>query len=280
MGTPIMPFDTDAYLADTTNLSTAAHGAYLLILMAMWRSPQGRIQNNRTTLAEAAQTTADKWDRYLARKILPLLSVIEPDGGTQPEATSESDGDTRGWITQKRLAVEHAKARNKRWDSRLEYHGPSDSKLGIDSVIEDSDSQQAEKKKEDSESYLTLTGGDEFVDNKRRCRLPKTWVLPEPWRHWARQQGLRDVDIATYADGFANHWWATGKPMLDWFAAWRKWVGNEIKWNVRRQMRSRDPERPGGIFRLAAKMNGVNEDADDETWWRQWATEQTKTTEQ
>ena len=90
---PAMLLWTDAYLSDTTHLSTFEHGVYLLILMAMWRSG-GRLPNNDERLARTARTTVDKWKRASVN-IRPLL-------------TEEGE-----WITQKRLSQElgFAKAR-------------------------------------------------------------------------------------------------------------------------------------------------------------------------
>ena len=47
---PIMPFYTDAYIGDTFHLSTIEHGAYLLLLIFMWRNG-GSLNNDPKYLA-------------------------------------------------------------------------------------------------------------------------------------------------------------------------------------------------------------------------------------
>jgi uncharacterized protein YdaU (DUF1376 family) len=83
---PAMYLWTDAYLADTGHLTTFEHGAYLLILMAMWRAG-GSLPNTEITLARTARTTIDRW-----RKIAPTIHAM---------LTIEGDR-----ITQKRLRAE------------------------------------------------------------------------------------------------------------------------------------------------------------------------------
>lgn len=65
---PFFPLYTDAYLADTTHLTTTEHGAYLLLLMTAWRSPACCLPDDDARLARYAKMTLDKW-----RKIRPTL---------------------------------------------------------------------------------------------------------------------------------------------------------------------------------------------------------------
>lgn len=74
-----MPLDFAAFLADTTHLSTVEIGAYVLILGAMWRSPDGHIESNDLYLARAARLSLDKWKR-IAPTMRALLSVRAEDG--------------------------------------------------------------------------------------------------------------------------------------------------------------------------------------------------------
>lgn len=87
---PAMMLWTDKYLGDTTHLTTVEHGAYLLILMAMWRAG-GSLPNDEMRLARTARLSLDKW-----RKIAPTIDSF---------LTIEND-----CITQKRLKLELEKA--------------------------------------------------------------------------------------------------------------------------------------------------------------------------
>jgi uncharacterized protein YdaU (DUF1376 family) len=65
---PALPLFTDAYLGDTTHLSTLEHGAYLLLLMVSWRTPGCCVPDDDALLARYTRMTRDKW-----RKVRPIL---------------------------------------------------------------------------------------------------------------------------------------------------------------------------------------------------------------
>ena len=60
---PSLPLWTDAYLGDTTHLTTLEHGAYLLLLIAAWRSPNCRLPNDDKMLARYTKLTPTQWKR-------------------------------------------------------------------------------------------------------------------------------------------------------------------------------------------------------------------------
>jgi uncharacterized protein YdaU (DUF1376 family) len=63
---PAMPMYWDAYIADTTHLSTEEHGAYLLLLAAMWRR-DGSVPDNDKDIARIVGLTVAKWRRVRER---------------------------------------------------------------------------------------------------------------------------------------------------------------------------------------------------------------------
>ena len=63
---PSMPMYWDAYLADTTHLTTEEHGAYMLLLAAMWRR-NGSIPEDDGDIARILGMTKGKWAKTKAR---------------------------------------------------------------------------------------------------------------------------------------------------------------------------------------------------------------------
>lgn len=76
---------TGDYLADTQHFSCAQHGAYLLILMAMWRNG-GYLANDEARLARIVKLPANKW-RVIAPAVMELMT-IESDRFTQKRLLS------------------------------------------------------------------------------------------------------------------------------------------------------------------------------------------------
>lgn len=89
---PAMPLWTDAYLGDTTHLTTIEHGAYLLLLMAMWRAEGHKLPNDMKMLARYARMTPGQFQR-----IWPVL---------KPFFRCASDSITQGRLTDEAVAVE------------------------------------------------------------------------------------------------------------------------------------------------------------------------------
>lgn len=60
---PSLPLFTDAFIADTSHLSAQETGAYLLLLMVAWRSPDCRLPDDDARLARYARVDRRTWLR-------------------------------------------------------------------------------------------------------------------------------------------------------------------------------------------------------------------------
>jgi uncharacterized protein YdaU (DUF1376 family) len=65
---PAMPMYWDAYLGDTTHLTTEEHGAYLLLLAAMWRR-DGSVPDDDKDNARIIGLTPAKWRKIKVRLV-------------------------------------------------------------------------------------------------------------------------------------------------------------------------------------------------------------------
>lgn len=70
---PYMKLYVAEYLAETTHLSAPEHGAYLLLLMAMWRAG-GKLPRDQVKLGKIARCTPDQWAE-IAPNVLAFFKV-------------------------------------------------------------------------------------------------------------------------------------------------------------------------------------------------------------
>lgn len=94
---PAMPLWTDAYLGDTTHLTTVEHGAYFLLLIVAWRSKEGTLPDDDTMLARYSKLSATQW-----KKIRPIL---------EPFFRIENGVWTQGRLSDERAAVKNNSSR-------------------------------------------------------------------------------------------------------------------------------------------------------------------------
>jgi uncharacterized protein YdaU (DUF1376 family) len=90
---PAMPLWTDAYLGDAYHLSTEEHGAYFLLLIAAWRTPDCRLRDDDKFLARVVKANQQRWNQRLRPAIEGFWDISD------------------GFWTQKRLLKEREKAR-------------------------------------------------------------------------------------------------------------------------------------------------------------------------
>lgn len=82
-----IPLFPDAYLRDTTHLTTEEHGAYFLLLMAAWGTEDCSLPNDEKRLAALAKLPVARW-RKIAPTVLEFWTI------------------DRGRLSQKRLRQE------------------------------------------------------------------------------------------------------------------------------------------------------------------------------
>jgi uncharacterized protein YdaU (DUF1376 family) len=219
---PAMPLWTDAYLGDTTHLTTIEHGAYILLLMAMWRAG-GTLPNDDRLLARYARLTAGQWKR-----VKPVL---------WPFFTVRSDEIMQGRLTDELKAVRQKSRRQ------------SDNAKSRWLKINDTGDATAEPSQSHGNASLTHNHIEKELPNgsskkkdstKKGTRLPEDWKLPRQWGQWAVEAGMDEVSVRREADTFRDHWIAQPGAKgvkLDWQATWRNWI---------RRAKERTPKRAAG----------------------------------
>ena len=223
---PFMQLYVGDYLADTLDLTTEQHGAYLLLLMTMWRHG-ARLPNDPSKLARIARVSARRW--HLVWPEIQHFFYV--------------DGDD---VRNKRLDREHQKA-----VSISEKRSASGAKGGAAKVLKSINSDVANASdllKHSQISDIIKEKEEANASSKKRgSRLPPDWRLPKACGEWAVSEGLSGADTRIEGEKFKDYWTglAGSKGVkLDWQATWRNWVRKAIADRQKPGFRSIQGDKP------------------------------------
>jgi len=233
---PALPLWTDAYLGDTTHLTTTEHGAYLLLLMAMWRNG-GSLPDDEKLLARYARLTSGQWGRMAAT--IRAFFRVENGSITQGRLTDELVAVKRNSTKQS----DNSKARwlktNKTVDAKPKSgisHGNASLPISISS------------KKEEQDAGAK-------IDVSQPVENPDSWNPDRLLFEVMGAVGLKSGRIPT-------HWMPPASTMHVW-----RWVTDlklepEAVVDAARLSRQQHPEAPNGpkaldgaMRRLASEMS-------------------------
>ena len=202
---PIMPFATDAYLADTTHFTTIEHGAYMLLLMTMWRAG-GSLPSDAKTLAKYTRLSPRQFER-----IWPTL---------EPLFHVEDDHIWHGKLQDFLVAVRQksVKASN---SARAKWR----------KTKETGDANAPPKQCERNAIHKPKVKREAKASPKKApdkgSRLPENWELNRADGEWAVSQGMAEERVRFEADKFRDYWLgvpgAKGRK-VDWASTWRNWI--------------------------------------------------------
>lgn len=207
--TPFMQLYIADYLGDTQHLTTEQHGAYLLLLMAMWRA-DGRLPNDPAKLCRIARVSARRW-HLIAEDVMAFFTV---------------DGEE---ITQKRLVEERKKAA-----SISEKRSASGKRGGQAKALKSKEPPLANAKQmpQHSQKPDTKEEKQDLRSSKKKSpasRIPENF---QPDLDWAVARGLTRSQAEMQAEKFRNYWLGAKEgAKADWPATWRTWVLNFIERN-------------------------------------------------
>jgi uncharacterized protein YdaU (DUF1376 family) len=219
--TPAFNLDTAAYLADTSHLSLPHHGAYLLILMTMWRA-DGWIADDERVLASICKISVFKW-RALAPLLRQLFLPLD------------------GKLSQKRLLLELERSKNLVAKARLNGSRGGAAKAlkqkdrGLATATVPPDASPADRQNPTSErsSLLESNTQDQRLDKNKKgssrgTALPSGWQPTASLFAYGRNEGLTDTEIRSAAENMrlwakANSNRAVGRK-ADWPATFQGWL--------------------------------------------------------
>ena len=220
---PALPLWTDAYLADTTHLSDAEHGRYLLLLFHMWRSPGCRFPNDGEWLCRKFKRTPGDF----AAEIQPLLDEFcQCDGNWWIQKKL-----FKVWKHVRRTSAQRTDAAKSRWEKKkTPCKRNAGAALQTQCIQNQNQITDIPPSPAESVPPTASPNGSAGKPDPRGSRLSQDWEPGEKGVEYARNLGMSAEAINSTYHAFMRYWLAkAGKEArkVDWSLTWQTWVRRE-----------------------------------------------------
>lgn len=108
----------------------------------------------------------------------------------------------------------------------------------VDTGVHRKEQEEQEEQEETAREGIDLLGAPVAAKSRKKAKvsLEKGFKIDERIIEYARSKGFKDgPPIQNMLDAFRDRHLALDSRFADWFAAWRTWVNNEIKFNAGRK---------------------------------------------
>lgn len=226
---PYMKLYIADYLADTTHLTRGEHGAYLLLLMALWRAG-GKLPRDPGKLSRIAKCSPAEWD-----EIGPVvMGFFKVSGGSlsQKRATKEI-AKYRGVVSGSKTAGKASAAKRANKNSE---QAPTDVEKPFNGNPTNHNHNHNQKEEEvEGAQVLAFSPaeaplGGQAATRSKGSRIKADWKPSADNIAYAAAEGFTEPETQRIAETFRDYWTSAagkGATKLDWSAAWRNWVRSE-----------------------------------------------------
>ncbi len=196
---PAMPMYWDAYLADTTHLTTEEHGAYMLLLAAMWRR-NGSVPDDDRDNARMLGLTPAKWRKTKARFAATIYGFIVENGAITQEKLQKTWKNTQEKIEKNKLnGAKGGRAASNKSNNLAEANATNSPERNA--TIPEPEPEPY--KKEDTKVSLSIVSSEPDLFDEFWERYPRKVAKPNAKRAYAKALKKHSHDDVMF--GLSQH---------------------------------------------------------------------------
>lgn len=246
---PYMRFWVKDHIADTLHLTCLEHGAYVLLLLAMWNNG-GQLPNDDAYLSRVCRLRGKSWAK--ARSAVMPFFDVKGDQIIQKRLVKELEDATDAATKNKERASRGGQAKALKYNKAKSLDADTERASGTtNSVLAGCQSESDPYPESDSETpsenpsgFLppSVEGGSngetanepatsrpKNKSEPKGTRLPANWQPSEKDLAFAKREGLDRATALREADKFIYYWTSkagSGAKKTNWSSTWCNWVMN------------------------------------------------------